>query len=196
VTEFDDLPECDEMGEAAESGTVLVHTRQEREQAVRSWLLLAAEGLDTTGLSWQKAGITLLRCGVLFAAVRMEAELVRAAAGSDDHKAVNAFLDNALHGGPVFIDQHSARYYALVPASAAQRREWCERRHAPAAELLGHDSLLGVPRPEFTSPDEHFSYWCVPMDGPGDLCPVEAVSQLVTYGRYRLAQVEAARGEG
>ncbi|WP_409469705.1 hypothetical protein [Streptomyces sp. HC307] len=173
---------------------MFVHTRREREVAVGTWLLLSAQSADRARMEWKKGGIALLRCGALFAAIRMNGDLVRAAADTDDAERVDAFLEEALCGGPVFVDQHSAQYYALVPASMQDRREWRERRHLDGTKCLGRDSYLGVPRPEFTEPDHHFSYWCVSMDGPGDLCPVEAVSQLVTYGQYRLATAEARSG--
>ncbi|WP_019061664.1 hypothetical protein [Streptomyces prunicolor] len=188
-----DLELYDEDDEARASG-VLVNTRQEREQAVRSWLLLSAQSADRARTEWQIGGVALLRCGALFAAVRMSADLVHAAAGSADAETVNAYLAEVLHGGPVFVDQHSRRYYALVPASTADRPEWRGRRR-DGAECLGRDSYLGVPRPEFNDPLQHFSYWCVPMDGPGDLCPPPEVSRLAAYGRHRLAAAEAGGGE-
>lgn len=103
---------------------------------------------------------------------------------------MNEYLAEVL-GGPVFLDQHSARYYALVPAGTAKRGEWHDRRHAPHAECLGLDSYIGVPRPGLDAPDRHFSYWCVPMIGPGDLCVAEGVSQLASYGRHLLAMAGA-----
>ncbi|MGW7790592.1 hypothetical protein [Streptomyces tricolor] len=174
-----------------------VVTRQEREAAVRSWLLLSAASASTSQTEWERDGIALLRCGALFSAVRMSAELVHAAAGSHEPGEVAGFLTAVLFGGPAFFDQHSARYYALVPASTAARKEWREKRHSPAADGLGLGlgSYVGVPRPGLNGPhDGHFSYWCVPMHGPGDLCDPEAVSQLVSHGRHRLTTQGAVRG--
>ncbi|MFF7369835.1 hypothetical protein [Streptomyces tricolor] len=180
---------------AAEHSEPRIITRQDREAAVRSWLLLSAASASTSRTEWDRAGIALLRCGGLFGAVRMSAELVHAAAGSHEPGEVASLLTAALFGGPTFFDLHSARYYALVPASTAARTEWRDRRHAPAAESLGAGSYVGVPRPDLIGPDtEHFSYWCVPMHGPGDLCDPEAVSQLVSHGRHRLTTQGAVRG--
>ncbi|WP_245237012.1 hypothetical protein RFN58_35830 [Streptomyces iakyrus] len=187
-------PDGAEPTDVTSTSGVLVHTRQERELAVGTWLLLSADSSDQARREWKEGGIALLRCGTLFAAVRMNADLVHAAAGSDDPETVKAYLANVLHGGPVFVDQNSRLYYALMPSSTADRREWVERRHV-GAECLGPDSFLGVPRPDLNDPNEAFSYWAVPMDGPGDLCPVKAVSQLVTYGRDRLAVLEGDGGE-
>lgn len=178
----------------APAGVMLVHARQTREAAVRSWLMLSAASYERVRDDWEVSGVALLRCGALFAAVRIEADLIHAAAESDDPRAVNQFLAEALRGGPVFVDQHSRHYYALVPASTPRRPEWQDRRH-PGAECLGRESYLGVPRPEFTNDGWSFSYWCVPMDGPGDLCGPDAVSQLVSYARHRAVLEEARRGQ-
>ncbi|WP_223283875.1 hypothetical protein [Streptomyces sp. FBKL.4005] len=187
--------EAAEQHEGAGHSEPRVVTRQEREAAVRSWLLLSAASASTSQTEWNREGIALLRCGALFGAVRMTADLVHAAAGSHEPGEVAGFLTAALFGGPTFFDQHSARYYALVPASTAARTEWREKRHSPAAESLGVGSYVGVPRPDLNGPhDGHFSYWCVPMHGPGDLCDPEAVSQLVAHGRHRLSTQGAVRG--
>ncbi|MEU0058485.1 hypothetical protein [Streptomyces sp. NPDC006334] len=173
-------------GEQGQGGGVLVHLRQDREQGARSWLLLSAQDIDVARQEWNRAGVALLRCGALFAAVRIDADLVHAAAGTSDDGEVNEYLAAVL-AGPVFRSQHRGRYYALVPASAAARREWRERRYAPHAECLGLGSYVGVPRPDLDRPDRHISYWCVPMSGPGDLCDAGAVSQLLGYGRHVMA---------
>jgi hypothetical protein len=195
VTGFDDPTDGDVTTGPEQGGGVVVHLRQDREQGVRSWLLLSApSGMDTARSEWQQGGIALLRCGALFGAVRMDTALVHAAAGSDDPDIAARFLAEVLHGGPVFVDRHRACYYALVPPSAGNRREWRDQRYTPFAEFLGLGSYVGVPRPSFTRPDDHFSYWVVPMDGPGDLCPVEALSHLVNHGRDLLATAEAHDG--
>lgn len=177
-------------GELGHGGGMLVHLRQDREQSARTWLLLSAPSVDIARREWDLARIALLRCGALFAAVRMSVDLVHAAAGTSDGEKVNEYLADVL-AGPIFLDQHSARYYALVPASTANRQEWHDRRHAPHAECLGRDSYVGVPRPDLDGPDQHFSHWCVPMSGPGDLCGADAVSQLASYGRHVLAMAGA-----
>ncbi|MFC8520641.1 hypothetical protein [Streptomyces sp. NPDC057257] len=150
-----------------------------------TWLLLSADSRDRALEEWRTGGIALLRCGRRFTAVRMEAGLIHAAAGSDAPEKVREFLAEVLHDGPVFADQHNRRYYALVPPSAADRPEWSKPRRG--AECLARGSFLGVPRFDLSNPEDAFSYWVVPMDGPGDLCPVVAVSQLVAYGHSRSA---------
>lgn len=160
---------------------VLVHTRAERELAVSHWLLTATDDRRLARAEWDETGIALLRCGTVFAAVRIPGAVVHAAAGAEDAKRVDAYLGGALHGGPVFIDSGSQVYYALVPASTARRWD------IPDTECLGVASYLGVPSPASTDPTSNRSYWCVPMDGPGALCTPRAVSQMVMHGRFRQA---------
>ncbi len=171
-----------------------MHTRQEREQAARGWLLLSAEHPAQARREWDDSGIALLRCGALFAAVRVSGDLVRAAAGTGNTAKIDAFLAEALQGGPVFMDLYAQRYYVLVPVSAGQRYEWAARRD-PEAEFLGRGCFLGVPRPDATEPEGVRSYWCVPMDGPGNLASPDAVSQLLAVARFRRAKAEREADE-
>ncbi|WP_457468515.1 hypothetical protein [Streptomyces sp. TE4109] len=115
----------------------------------------------------------------MFTAVRIQADIVQAAAGTEKPELVGAFLAEALQGGPVFIDMSSQRYYVLVPASTPFGC-W-----APGVECLGSGSFLGVPRPQRTEPEESRSHWCVPMDGPGILCSLDAVWQVISYGSHQ-----------
>ncbi|MGC9538396.1 hypothetical protein [Streptomyces sp. UG1] len=167
---------------------VLVHSRADRELAVSQWLLLAALDTHRARTEWSRTGTALLTCGALFTVVRFSAALVYAAFGTDDEQRIDGLLAGALQGGPVFVDLHIQRYYALVPRSTAERKEWRGRARDTHAECLEPGSYLGVPSPTQPSPSFGRSRWCVPMDGPGDLCSTEAVSQLMTYGRYRLAE--------
>ncbi|MFE7330767.1 hypothetical protein ACFU8W_38670 [Streptomyces sp. NPDC057565] len=171
-----------------------MHSRQERELAVGHWLLTAAPDMNEARDQWATRGIALLRCGGTFAAIRIPAGIVQAAAGTEDPKRIGVYLDEAVHG-PVFIDMSSQRYYALVPASTSRLPQWADRQ-VPEAECLGSGCFLGVPRPQRTEPEMFRSYWCVPMDGPGALCSPDAVSQLVTYGRYQRALGERRAVEG
>lgn len=175
---------------------VLVHSRADRELAVGQWLLLSAPDAGQARTEWATTGVALLRCGALFSAVRLSAGLVRAASGTADEQQIAGFLAEALHSGPVFVDHAAQRYYALTPRSTADRKEWQGRPRDEHAVFLGSDSYLGVPNPaEQHGPDVwRRSRWCVPMDGPGDLCGPEAVSQLVAVGRYRLMAMEARAG--
>lgn len=170
---------------------VLVHSRKDREFAVGTWLLAAALDLREARAAWKtRNGIALLRCGGLFGAVRLSTGLVRAAAATQNTAEVDAFLAEALHGAPVFMDQFAQWYYVLVPVSTGQRREWRASRLAPAAEFLGGNTFLGVPRPDATEPEGVRSYWCVSMNGPGALAVPDVVSQLVAVGRFRQVAAE------
>lgn len=162
---------------------VLVHTRQERELASGHWLLAAAEDRDKARDEWADGRVTLLRCGGIFAAVRLPADLVHAAVGSQAPGEVDAYLTEVLDG-PVFMDTHARRYYALVPASAA-RLEWWNARAIEGVECLGSGCYLGVPAPQRSEPCEGHAYWSVPMDGPGSLCEAVAVVRLARYGHSR-----------
>lgn len=172
---------------------MILHSRADREQAVSHWLLTAARDIAEAREEWTTRGIALLRCGGVFAAVRIPADIVQAAAGSDDPGRIGAYLGEAL-SGPVFIDTSSQRYCALVPASAA--RQW-DRNAVPGVECLGPGSYLGVPRPQHNDPEEALSYWCVPMDGPGNLCDPVSVLQVVMYGTFQreVAERLAAHSE-
>ena len=172
---------------------VFVHTRAERNLAVGQWLLLSAPDKERAQTEWSTMGVALLRCGALFTAVRLSATLVQAASGTDDVQKIDGFLAEALYGGPVFVDTHIQRYYILVPRSTADRQEWHDQPRQVHAECLEPGCFLGVPDVITTNPSLGRSCWCVPMDGPGNLCSPEAVSQLVAYGRHRLA--EATAGE-
>lgn len=177
---------------AIEAGPgVLVHSRKDREFAAGTWLLAAAPDMNEAREAWkERNGIALLRCGGLFGAIRLSTDLVRAAAATQNTAQVDAFLAEALHGAPVFMDRFAQWYYVLVPVSTGQRREWKASRLAPHAEFLGGNCFLGVPRPDASEPEGVRSYWCVPMDGPGDLAVPDMVSQLVAVGRFRQAAAD------
>ncbi|MFB6961309.1 hypothetical protein ACFCYB_30975 [Streptomyces sp. NPDC056309] len=78
------------------------------------------------------------------------------------------------------MDQENQRYYVLVGATTGLREEW--ERARDDAEFLGRGHYLGVPAVTITSPDRR-CYWCVEMDGAGDLAAPDAVAQLVQLGR-------------
>lgn len=164
--------------------SIHVTTRAEREMAVATWLLSATEARDRARMEWQEDGVTMLRCGTLFSAVRITERLIHAAADTGETDAVNTHLAQALLGGPVIHDPRQARYYALVPASTATR--WPSTRDT---EGLGRGCYLGVPRPSLTThdPQAWHPYWSVPMPSAGELCAPDAVAQLVALARFRLA---------
>lgn len=168
-------------------------TRAERLLAVEHWLLSAAPDRDRARQEWRQDGVALLRCGSLFGAVRISAEVVHAAAGTDEPAAVDLFLDKALLGGPVFADREKSPYYALVGATAGRRDDW--RLTQDDAAFMGVDHFLGVPDLQCTSPDAGRLYWCVEMDSAGELAPADAVSKLVHAGRRRMARGERKPGE-
>lgn len=170
---------------------VIAHSRQVREFAASTFLIAAALDLNEARRAWNKQnGIALLRCGGLFGAVRLSTDLVRAAATTENTAQVDAYLAETLHGAPVFMDQFAQWYYILVPASTGQRKEWKTARLAPQAEFLGRDCFLGVPRPDATEPEGVRSYWCVPMDGPGNLADPDDVFRLLAVARHRQAAAD------
>lgn len=162
----------------------LIHTRAGQHLAAGQWLLSAAEDAQRAWKEWAENGITLLRCGTLFTAVRLAAGLVHAAADSDDLRDVDAYLGQTLLGGPVFTDTRWGLYYALVPEGTDRLPAWGYR--SEDAECLGPNAYLGVPDPTHTDPGVGFSYWCVPPHDPETLCSPDAVAQLLSCGRYRL----------
>ncbi|GHE58524.1 hypothetical protein [Streptomyces capitiformicae] len=182
ATPLDEYEEAEDRYIAAATGRAL---------AVEHWLLSAADDSSWARSEWRESGVALLRCGTLFGVIRISGEVVRAAAGTEDPYGVDAFLARAMLGGPVFTDTVTRRYYVMVSPSTGSRSEWT-RRSDKDAEYLGRSHYLGVPSVHATSPDGPRAYWCVPMAGAGELASAEAVSQLLSVGRYRLACTEEA----
>ncbi|GAA2621284.1 hypothetical protein [Streptomyces vastus] len=159
---------------------------QEERELVSHWLLAATDDRDLARKQWAEQEIALLACGGIFAAVRIPALLVWAAAGTDELPEVDDFLRKTLYGGPVFMDIHAHQYYLLVPASTAWR--WNDRDF-PGVACLGRDHYLGVPAIRHTTPRGR-SYWCVPLDSPAELCTYRNVEVLIRAG------IRARRIEG
>lgn len=155
----------------------------ERQLSVSHWLLGAAADPAAARAQWVEQGVALLACGGIFSAVRIPARLVWAAADSCELGAVDAFLGRWLDGGAVLMDVHAHLYYFLVPRSAAGRREEWDCR---GLEVLGRNAYLGIPATHLTEPRGR-SYWCVPMEAPGDLCCTDEVGELIRAGRASLA---------
>ncbi|PJE93690.1 hypothetical protein CUT44_31160 [Streptomyces carminius] len=129
-----------------------------------------------------------MRCGALFAAVRIPVELVYAAAGAREVGAVDRYLGEVL-AGPAFLDTYWQHYWALVHPGAAGL--WRDEGIA----CLGTGTEVEVPHPRLTDcGDAGCSYWAVPPRRPGHLCASSAVLHLVMYGRHRL--VVDRGGEG
>lgn len=169
------------------SGSWQITTRSERELAVAHWLLSAATLRAFAVDEWKTGGVTALQCGTLFAAVRIPAAVVHAAAGTEVLSEVDEYLRGAVHGGPVIYGANGQQYYALVPASI--QRTWT----VPGTAVVGRGDYLGVPSPDLVRyPGRAGSYWSVPMDSPAVLCTQGAVSQLALTGRYRMAAAAAS----
>lgn len=170
------------VDQAAEHGgaAVRVHVTmaRERQLAVEHWLMAAAEDRVKARSEWGESNVALLSCGTLFSAVRIPAALVEAAAKSSDRAAIDTYLASALLNGPVICDRYASWYYALTPASTAQRWD------LSGIVCLGRKSSLGVPRPGITGASGERLYWSVPMDSAAALCSPYAVAQLVVHGRY------------
>ncbi|MEU1690399.1 hypothetical protein [Streptomyces hirsutus] len=169
-----------------------VATAAERRLDAENWLLSAALDRARARTDWAEQGVALLRCDGPFNAVKICADLVHAAAGTDVPGEVDAYLAQALHGGPVFYDLIGCEYYVLVPPSA-DRREWSVYRQGEA-EFLGQDCCMGVPRLTALFPEGARQYWRVPLRGAGELASVDAVTQLIDTGRFHSARAEGLAG--
>jgi hypothetical protein len=168
--------------EAAALGSHVV-SGHERRIAVSHWLLTAAPDIRRAQDEWLAHGVALLRCGGIFAAVRLAGELVRAAARCAGQEDVDAFLRQAVDG-PVFRHCRGDRYYALVPSST----RWPSHRY-PGTDLLGRDTYVGVPPVTATDAADHLAcYWSVPMDSLGVLCDPVDVAGLAAVGLRRQAE--------
>ena len=161
-------------------------TRAERTLAVTDWLLAAAHDRHRADAEWRDLGVTLLRCGGIFSVVGIPADIVHGAAGTAEPDTVDAFLHQALHGGPVFVGASWRHYYALAPASTA--RYWQGRGVA----CHGIGACIGVPRPGRLRGDVRPGSpgWCVEMDHPGALCEPKAVAHLIAVCRARTGDGE------
>lgn len=185
------MPQVDPAVPTTLTTGIVLPTRAEVDPAITHWLLAATESRARARTEWQESGVTMLKTGTLFSAIRMSARLVHAAAGTTDTGAVDGYLVRALVGGPVIHDPDRCRYSALVPASTARRWTACRD-----AEALGRDAYVAVPRPGLTTADASTGgpYWSVSMESAGMLCVPAAVAALVEIGRYELAGQPPAVG--
>lgn len=182
---------------------VLVHPTADRRLAVTHWLLstLHAAGRDRAREEWTEEGLAVLPLGTLFTAVRIPGRLVHAIAGTDEPAAVDAFLREALDGGPVVCDPRHGRYYALTPAGVPRtwRKELGDLGEDDV-DVLGRDAYLGVPKVDAINPHDLTPYWSVPMDSAGELCQSALVGRMIALGRemvggeLELEGLEAAVG--
>lgn len=137
-------------------------------------------------MEWTELGVALLPLGTLMSAVRLPQDLVRAVADRYEHEGVDAFLDEALNGGPVICDPQGCRYYALVLAGMPIKWhmaavEW----RALGVACLGRGTYLGVPKPQAVSLNAGVwrSYWSVPMPSAGELCRPLDVARIIAAGK-------------
>ncbi|MEU8473081.1 hypothetical protein AB0F30_35270 [Streptomyces sp. NPDC029006] len=156
--------------------------RAERHPGIGRWLLAAVEDPLSAEEEWEGAGLTYVPCGGLFTAIRVPGFLVHAAVQSREPAKVDAFLADALAGGPVIASPGLSRYYVLVPAGAAQR--W---RHS-GMECLPNRTLLAVPAMTLTTYRPGVHYWSVLPETPGGLCSLGRVDALTRYGQRRWAE--------
>lgn len=164
----------------------------ERRLATEHWLLSTLTHPAQGRLEWNRHGVAALPLGGLFAAVRLPARLVLARVGlhTMPSASIDAFLQDALNGGPVICDPRHRRYYALVPATVptSWRQAADDWREQANVETLGRGCLLGVPRLTHTEPVNGLdSYWSVPPESMGILCAPLDVARLIAAGQRLLA---------
>jgi len=163
------------MQDTALNSAPRIFANAPRQSACADWLLGVAAAIEQARADWSNDGVALFRCGALFTAVRIPADIVHAAAGSSAPDDVADAL-SAL-GGPVFFHPRGERFYALTDPQAS----WSPSLDA---EALAPDTYIGVPALDRTEPDEELSaYWAVPLVDPGELCDAGAVVKLAAVGR-------------
>ncbi|WP_051827475.1 hypothetical protein [Streptomyces bicolor] len=151
------------------------------DRTISEWLARAHPAPQQACSEWSDQGVALLPLGRLFAAIRVPADLVYAAVGSEDSAQVADILRMWLRG-PVIHDHRSVgpTYYALIQWHAGL--VWDYGEHAPC---LHGDTYLGVPRIDRREPPG--TYWVVPPRFEGDLCRPQAVRELIDAGRRQIA---------
>lgn len=157
-------------------------TQEALDRAISEWLARSDPSPEQVWREWAAQGIALLPLGERFAAVRMPARVVHAAAQSEKLDEVAVALGESL-GGSVIHDRRVAggTYYALIQGHAAL--VW---PYDDIAACLGHGTYLGIPRIDRQQPPG--TYWVVPPRYEGDLCAPRAITALLRDGQTRLAQ--------
>ncbi|WP_159046318.1 DUF6415 family natural product biosynthesis protein [Streptomyces sp. MMG1121] len=150
---------------------------------MENWLLPAAvSDADRVRTEWETQGAAVLRCGTRFCAICVPLDVAEAAAGCTTPDEVDAYLAGALLRAPVIRSQLGQWLFVLCEPDTV--KDW----KVPGTECLGDGHLLGVPRPDMVGlPGRTTSCWAVPMRELGALGSGKAVSQLVSYGRYRMS---------
>ncbi|GGP77402.1 hypothetical protein GCM10010278_64810 [Streptomyces melanogenes] len=156
-------------------------------RAITDWLA-SAHHIPAQARREFDVGIALFPTGEKFDAIRLPAEVVHAAASSEDPDIIATFLAEALKAGAVIHDAYGVGvwYYALVPPGTYA--DW----RTPGAECLRPGTWLGVPRLDLTTrPGPH---WALPPRAIGSVCTAHAVADLVASGQDKLR--ETRRGNG
>ncbi|MEC7054552.1 hypothetical protein ACFYN9_33055 [Streptomyces collinus] len=155
--------------------------------ATAHWLLstLPTQSRDRARLEWQEHQVAMLPLGTLFSAVRIPGRLVADLTACTETAELDAFMGQALNGGPVICDPRHHRYYALVPAGMPKRwQRAADAWRAMDVELLGIGSYLGVPQVDAVEcTPARASHWAVPMNSAATLCSRPAVARLIAAGR-------------
>ncbi|MFI1165678.1 hypothetical protein ACH4UM_19190 [Streptomyces sp. NPDC020801] len=170
---------------------MLVHTSADRRLATEHWLL-STHPKPKRALAraqWAEHGVALLPLGTLFSAVRIPGHLIIALTATMEAAQIDAFLENALNGGPVVCDPHGPRYYALVPASMPTTwRQAVDDWRTQDVDCLGRGTYLGIPRLDAVEPRTAGSYWSVPMPSLAMLCAPLSVARLIAASVHQLAE--------
>lgn len=155
------------------------------EAVITDWLLdNAVWDRDKAREEWETEGMTLLKCGGTFCAIRIPVPLVEAVAPRSDPDSVDAHLAQALDRAPAFRCNTGQWYYVLVPPTVAS---WWDKRRG--GECIGAGLDLGVPSPRLIGhPGRTASYWAVTMTRPGHLGSGETVSQFIADAHLRAVQ--------
>ncbi|GHE72778.1 hypothetical protein GCM10018785_46220 [Streptomyces longispororuber] len=143
-------------------------TTAENRRRIGDWLARADPDPDNVWAQWRQHGVALIPLGRRFDAVRVSAERVHAAVGSDQVRAVADVL-GAWLAGPVLRDLRSSLgpYYVLIAPGAA----W-----DGVEERLSTDTYLGVPRPGHPTV---LTRWIVEPRTPGRLCDARHLRALL-----------------
>ncbi|MFF6825066.1 hypothetical protein [Streptomyces longwoodensis] len=180
---------------------VTVHPGAERRLAIEHWLLSTLPNHQARAKArcqWSEHGLAMLPLGGLVSAVRIPAALVQALARTTILPATDTFLAGALEGGPVICAVHGGRrYYVLVPGRVPHtRHDLVAQWEHQDIECLGRGAYLGVP----PAGQDHYasatqaSYWSVPMESAGALCPPSTVAHFISAGVHALGQAEVESG--
>lgn len=137
-----------------------------RGETAHHWLLRSAPHHQHAGTEWNHSGITLLRAGVNWDAVRAPYETF----GLDRDAPAEALRRRMTElevTGPLFCDPYRPYVYALVPP--ATDSDWPQDLTAAGYPCLGGTSPyvhhVGVPAPYRTAPPGCF--WLTPPDPGG-----------------------------